>query len=530
MAHREEMKIRGVNFWAHIKNWYEVHSLEDNVRLLQDVASMGFNDFWVTLERGDFTNYFDDQVADDRGRQFWVKLEKLAGAAHELGMKVTVLDEINTTFIDQFTDPALAHLVAVKPRPEGLKLKPYLFCLSKPQSWEMIMKNREEAYKRLPFIDAAVIWPYDNGGCGCDACHPYPKTFVERSREIASTLRRYHPDAAVYLSTWDMTDEEKAHLTRLLSEDASGTFQGIVDKEWMLLEFGDENCTTDNWTKLGLPERYEKIPYIDLCQIGAWGWHTFTANPYPARFERMFQAMRRAGIRYYSAYSEDLHDDINKYLIAGLGVNAEKSSRDLIKEYCLRYFQAAVGEDVYQVACMMEDELTNKFASPWVQKKIMNKATAQSMLSILRDVEKRLPGYAAKSFRWQVLIKRAEISVLLNEIGEIDQTRERVVSLFKAALENTTIEETKDTLRKVNVLIQEKGCQLEALREIVDVFRDEVLEEPDDRGITVLSPLPSYFSWKKMLLDMEETVYIASRWALLYQVHDDIKAWLDRSQ
>ena len=51
MAYEGRMETRGVNFWAHIRNWYEVHSLEDNKRLLEDVASYGFNDFWITLDR-----------------------------------------------------------------------------------------------------------------------------------------------------------------------------------------------------------------------------------------------------------------------------------------------------------------------------------------------------------------------------------------------------------------------------------------------------------------------------------------------
>ncbi len=51
MAVDGAMPMRGVNFWAHIRNWYEVHSLEDNRCLVEDMAGMGLNDLLRPLQR-----------------------------------------------------------------------------------------------------------------------------------------------------------------------------------------------------------------------------------------------------------------------------------------------------------------------------------------------------------------------------------------------------------------------------------------------------------------------------------------------
>ncbi len=514
MAYDGPMEMRGVNFWAHIDNWYEVRSLEDNKRLLEDVAAMGFNDFWTTLERGGLRNYFDIKVSDETSRQFWRKIKELAKAAHALGMKVTILDEVNVVFADQCADPELMQFIAETPRPAASLWRPYQLCPSKPRAREVILRDHDESYKDFPVVDALAIWGYDNGGCGCDECHPWPKTFLNLSRELAAQVRKYHPAAAVYLSTWDMTEEEKSLFTQLLSNDRSDTFQGIIDKDWLLLDMGQEN-PVDSWTVRGLPARYKRIPYIDLCQIGGWGWHAFTANPYPTRFETYFKAMRKAGITNYSSYSEDVHDDINKYLIARLGIDPEKGARDLIKEYAVKYFQAAVGDDLYELTRLMEDEYTNKFSSPWVQRPVMSKELAQRMLTLLKEIEGRIPAYSVRSWRWQVLATRAELSVLLNEIGDLDATKSAIESLIaeastKRGKADQVGDEQLDALRKAENLISGKKRLLQRLRDILNSYRDDVLQEPYTR-IRYLDVLPPYYNWMKMLVEMEEKVATAPR-------------------
>ncbi|MCC7353417.1 MAG: hypothetical protein IT330_06620 [Anaerolineae bacterium] len=514
MPHDSPMEMRGVNFWAHINNWYEVRSLEDNKRLLEDVALMGFNDFWTTLERGGLRNYFDAKVSDETSRQFWWRIKELAKAAHALGMKVTILDEGNVVFADQCADPELIQYVAETPRPAASLWRPYQLCPSKPRAREVILRNHEESYRDFPVVDALAIWGYDNGGCGCNECHPWPKTFLNLSRELAAQVRKYHPGAAVYLSTWDMMEEEKSLFTQLLSDDRSDTFQGIIEKDWLLVDMEQEN-PVDSWTVRGLPARYKRIPYIDLCQIGAWGWHAFTANPYPTRFEALLRAMRKAGITHYSSYSEDVHDDINKYLIARIGIDPEKDAHSLIKEYAMKYFQAAVGDDLYEIARLMEDEYTNKFSSPWEQKPVMSKELARRMLTLLKETERRMPAYSVRSWRWQVLAARAELSALINEIGDMDETQSAIESLImeastRRAKADQPSDEQRDVLRKAENLISDKRRLVQRVRDVLHSFCDDVLQEPYTR-MRYLEALPSYYAWMKMLVEMEEKVATAPR-------------------
>jgi hypothetical protein len=510
MAGNDPMPMRSVNFWGHIRNWYEVHSLQDNTRLLEDIASMGFSDFCTTFERELFRNYLDDQASDDNARTYWHMLKGLGSRAHELGLTVTVVDEVNTVFTDQWGDPNLHGLLAQAGSrwPASWGKKNYLFCPSQPEGREIILRNHELAYKGYPVIDAAVLWGYDPSGCGCEACSPWPKTVFELGHELAARLHRYHPGAAVYLSAWDMSQAEVDLLTDLLNRDDSGTFQGIWDKDWLLVDM-ESGQPQERWAKLDA--RYLRIPYIDICQIGLYGWRCFTANPYPTRFEALFAAMRQAGIDHYSAYSEDIHDDINKYLIAGLGKDRTKKARELIREYAVRYFQAAVGDDLYDLCCMMEDERTNKLRSPWVQEAVMDLERAHKQYDLLKRIEARLPAYVVRGWRWQVLATRAELSLLLNELGDLSQTKAEIEGVLRGALSVKTSEEAHDNLQQADNLVQSKFHLLAKLKDTVDHFRVEVLQEPGYRTIRVHSALREYYDWHKMLIEQEETIGLATR-------------------
>lgn len=518
------MDARGINFWAHIKNWYEVHSLSDNISLLEDMATNGFNDLWITFEREKFRNYLDDSAADANGNRFWWKLQGLGKRAHELGMRVTVLDELNTVFVDQFSDPAKEALIADGTRPWGFKNVRYNFCPSKPAAREIILRNHEEAYRQFQDIDAVVLWPYDPSGCGCESCKPWPETYFNLATELAARLRIYHPQADVYLSVWDFTDEQVQLLRRLLNEAPPDLFQGVVDKEWLILDLNGDGQISTRWQ--GLPDRYEIIPYIDLCQIGGWGWHCFTANPYPTRLETLFRLMREAGITRYSSYSEDIHDDINKYLIARFGISDARSARELIDEYCELFFQAPVGPQLYEATILMENEYSNYLGSPWKQVLIKDLERARMMMTILEDIESRIPSYVIDGWRWQVLMTRVKISVLINEIGEVDESREFMLDHMRKILDAENDDDAHDLLEQTENLVLEKRHKLESLKNIVNSFRTDVLQEPKSRLIRVHAALPSYYTWMMMLIEMDAFIGKATR-HFLSGIQEEIRKYID---
>ena len=78
-------------------------------------------------------------------------------------------------------------------------------------------------------------------------------------------------------------------------------------------------------------------------------------------------------------------------------------------------------------------------------------------------------------------------------------------------LEATIAEQAHDLLQQADNLIQHKRRKLELLKDTINSFRTDVLEEPGYRTFRVHSALPSYYDWLKMLVEAEETVALATR-------------------
>jgi len=66
------------------------------------------------------------------------------------------------------------------------------------------------------------------------------------------------------------------------------------------------------------------------------------------------------------------------------------------------------------------------------------------------------------------------------------------------------------------------------LKAIIEDVRKIVLEEPDDRAITILSPLPSYYAWVKLLIKYEELTVVATRKLTIERLHAVIRRGVDQ--
>jgi hypothetical protein len=124
-------------------------------------------------------------------------------------------------------------------------------------------------------------------------------------------------------------------------------------------------------------------------------------------------------------------------------------------------------------------------------------------------------------------MKRAEISVLLNEIGEIEPVKRAIQDLFQQTLDSDRVEVAKDFLRQVLQLIEEKRQQISTLKNLIDDFRCNVLEEPGDRTIQAVNTLESYYTWQKTLMDYEEKAVMALRGNLFESVIEIIRSGTD---
>ena len=68
--------------------------------------------------------------------------------------------------------------------------------------------------------------------------------------------------------------------------------------------------------------------------------------------------------------------------------------------------------------------------------------------------------------------------------------------------------------------------QLESLKNIVNSFRTDVLQEPKSRLIRVHAALPSYYTWMMMLIEMDAFIGKATR-HFLSGIQEEIRKYID---
>lgn len=73
-------------------------------------------------------------------------------------------------------------------------------CPSVPAAREALLKNAEEFYRRLPPIDYIRFAGGDGGGCECDRCKPYGRTFIHLTEDMAAVIRKSQPLAQFFIT------------------------------------------------------------------------------------------------------------------------------------------------------------------------------------------------------------------------------------------------------------------------------------------------------------------------------------------
>ncbi|MCC7340216.1 MAG: hypothetical protein IT170_03940 [Bryobacterales bacterium] len=76
----------------------------------------------------------------------------------------------------------------------------HFLCPSVPAAREALIRNAEERYRNLPPIDYIRFAGGDGGGCECDRCTPYGKTFIHLTEDIAAVIRKHQPLAQFFIT------------------------------------------------------------------------------------------------------------------------------------------------------------------------------------------------------------------------------------------------------------------------------------------------------------------------------------------
>jgi len=289
-----------------------------------------------------------------------------------------------------------------------------LLCPSVPAARQAVLRALDACYARLERLDGVFTASGDPGGCRCRDCTPWPATYLEMAAEQAAVLRKHHPAARYFLSNQQMAKEENELFCDLLAREQPEWLDGVL--------WGPQSRSLAQMRER-IPERYPVLLYPDLthttrCQNPVQGWERERAllferaspNYRPLAIRELWESTK-AYAQGNKAYSEGLHDDLNKavwsasqWLVTTPGDFAPIAGPERVEEIVLQYARRYFGPEAAELAAEIMFTFEENWRSPLLGNDLVGAA-----LQAAQELEALLPAERTQSWRWQMLLIRAEL-------------------------------------------------------------------------------------------------------------------------
>ena len=381
--------VRGVYFASHFHNWYVQASEAELTRYLEDLALWGVNAIMVIFPMINLQDWRDPEAGPAMDM-----VRKYARTARELGIQFATGIN-NTMFIG-----APANIRAKRlPDPTGRRGNSgHPICSSNPEGHAYLMENARRLYAELAGVglDILVHWPYDEGGCACERCQPWGcNGYLKLSRDLTDLGRSYFPKLRTVLSTW------------MFDTPPEGEWQGLTDalakrEHWVDYILADSHEDFPRYPlEVGVPGQLPLLNFPEISMWGNWPWGGFGANPLPSRFQRLWDQVKHV-VQGGFPYSEGIYEDLNKAVEVQFYWDPNRTARATLEEYIAYEFGSGVTEDVLAMIDLLENT-----ASCSYRKQSVDTAAVLRAFQLAEAVNARLPDWAKRSWRWEILHLRA---------------------------------------------------------------------------------------------------------------------------
>jgi hypothetical protein len=299
------------------------------------------------------------------------------------------------------------------------------------------VKTHADFYKKSPKIDGIFVPGGDPGS-------NHPKYVLPFLKAIAAELKVYHPRAGVWVSLQGFSDEEVNYFYDYLEKHQPDWLAGVVS--------GPSSPDLAN-TRFRLPKKYKHRHYPDIthtvrCQYPTENWDQAFAltegrevsNPQPvyyAKIHRRFAHLTDGFI----AYSDGVHDDVNKALWSQLSVDPTKDVGDILVEYARFFFGNNVSAEVAEGMLALERN--------WVGP-VEENGGIETTFAFWKNLEIQHPNLR-DNWRWQLLVMRAYYDTYVKRRKIYEQNLEKQANVMLANAKELGVLKAMDmALNKVN--------------------------------------------------------------------------------
>ena len=446
---------------------------EDNLRkLFEDWAVWGY---YTVIIQHDMHAYRSDFKVDKNspGSKTLARLQLMSHIASDLGLKFGLATVANDAYIDRARVSLRAEVSTEDIRRGG---SPTLLCPSQHQGRAYLLEDREELFRDIKPIDALWISPYNPGGCWCERCDPWIKTYLGLAQEMARVGKRYHNSAKAYVSTRWFREEEFDILEEFLESRPDWLDGIILDKSD---PFGDWR-SIDQLTKLA--KRFSPSvpilfgPEISLSpfEVGennvCFGNGRLGANP---ELVTLYKDLNQLD-EYLSgviSISETIADDINKTAAVQWGWIDRKQSGPFVKEYWRWHFNT---ED--DTGPVLTDALE---ANPTHE----SARAIQDELQALKAAEAGIEKQIKTKWRWQVFAARVGLDEILSEIETGEKSFKRIGIELRKAMKLTSKPQVNKILSDLSGPLKEREKLVAAFIKAADALQHDVYNIAPEREV-----------------------------------------------
>ena len=288
-----EKPIRGIYFASHFGNYYHVAPIKEVKQYVEELGLWGINSILIWYDMHHFKGFNSPEAIVFRER-----IDEIFRAAKDIGMQVGLINVANEGYDNS---------------PEKLRVDGnvhrggfYQSTICPEKSYggqsgmDYILKTMEEEFDWIASFEPKhmAIWPYDQGGCGCEKCSPWGSNgFMRTGSKIAALARKKLPDVEIIASTWFMNKDEREGVSEYLKEKDSWADIIIVG-----------NSKINDLPLIGFPE---------ISMSGMFPWGGFGAHIMAARLERGWNGIKDVSSGGFP-YSEGIYEDISKIVYSHL--------------------------------------------------------------------------------------------------------------------------------------------------------------------------------------------------------------------
>lgn len=264
-----------------------------------------------------------------------------------------------------------------------------------PATVEFALKEWGEVFSKVPRIDSIFI-------PGGDPGHTQPKYLMPMLERQAKELRRYHPQAEMWVAPQSFNDEWLGEFLEIVNSQQPKWLNGIV--------FGPQVRIPLPELRKAIPQQYPIRRYPDIthsrqCQYPVPSWDVAfsiteareTINPRPRGQATIFRLLDEYSVGFIT-YSEGCNDDVNKAVWSGLGWNADTPVIDILRQYS-RYFIGPEYSDSFAQGLL---DLEQNWKGP-----LLTNTGVETTLLRFQDMERTASPQMKANWRFQQALYRA---------------------------------------------------------------------------------------------------------------------------